>query len=80
MEHSYSPRPGEHTHISHSASKTSDNSKGSTEETVSDLEPAEWVLLVKFYRGVVVAEEAFACAPVSLQLVPLGQDGVTFVS
>lgn len=44
------------------------------------LEPAEGVLLGEVHWGDVVVEEALACAPEGLQLVPLGQDGIAFIT
>lgn len=43
------------------------------------LEPAERVLLCEVYRGELVVEIALACSPEGLELIPLGQDGISLV-
>lgn len=44
------------------------------------LEPAEGVFLRELHRSDVVVEVAFARAPEGLELVPLGQNGISLIS
>lgn len=86
LEHSCSPLPRRHKTQTAAIRYSPSHEPGSASDlsnklnSAFHLEPAEGVFLGEVHRWVVVAVETLPCAPVSLQLVPFGQDGVTLIS